>query len=50
MQTILENIGNVDELKGLKIGVEDDEDSLQRNIYVYLERKDNPCFGKNGRK
>jgi len=36
-------------LKDMKIDYDEDNETIHKKIFIYIERSDNPCYGKNGR-
>lgn len=45
--SLLGNMNQVDDLKDIKIEIEEDDETIRRKVFIYVERTDNPCFGKN---
>lgn len=47
MTSLFGNMNQVDDLKDIKIEIEEDDETIRRKVFIYVERADNPCFGKN---
>lgn len=47
LDLVLENIEEVSDLNKIQIEVDENATTINKKIYLHIERRDSPCYGKN---